>query len=94
MDQERATPAGQLEQGTRVGPARRPAEHEVDRLGFPLKKGYRDLTGRERFTDMAHQEVNNRSPSQGARHLLAERGQAANQIEIGFGVGELGRRLR
>jgi hypothetical protein len=59
-----------------------------------LKQGDCDFAGRERFTDVAHQEIDNRSPSQSARNLLTEGRQAANQIEIGVGTGRVGWKLR
>ena len=92
MNEQRPAPAGQLEQGPRVGPAWRPAEHEIDCLGFALEEGNRDLTGRERLTDVAHQEIDNRSPSQSAGYLLPKGSQAANQVEVR--PGAVGVRLK
>ena len=94
MNEERPAPAGQLEQRARVGPAWRPAEHEIDCLGFALEEGNGDLTGRERLTDMAHQEIDNRSPSQSAGYLLPEGSQAPNQVEVRAGAVRVRLKLR
>jgi hypothetical protein len=86
MNEERATPGGELEQGAGVGSAWWPAEHEVDRFGLSLKERNRDLTGRKRLTDVSHQEIDNRSPPQSAGHFLAEGGQSPDQVKIGAGA--------
>jgi len=90
---EQGTPAGgELQQGSWIGSAWGPAEHEVDGLGLALKQGDGDLAGGERLPHMPDQQIDHRSTAQSAGHFLAEGGEPADEVEIGRGVGAVGSR--
>jgi len=79
MDEHRTAAGGEVKQRARVGAARGPAEHEVDGFGLALKQGHRNLTRRERFSDVPHEEVDHRGPAERPRHLLTEGGQPTDE---------------
>ena len=86
MNQHGPPAACQFEQGSGIGPTRRPAKYEID--GFCLlKQRHGDLTGSETFPSMAYQQIDDRSPAERSRHLLTEGGQPPDQIQVQRGGG-------
>ena len=90
MNEQGPATGGELQQGSRIGSARGPAEHEVDGLGLALKQGDGDLAGGERLPYMPDQHIDHRGPAQSAGHFLAEGGEPADEVEICKGVGAVG----
>ena len=79
MNEHRATTGGEVKQGAWVGPAGWPAEYEVDCFSLTLKQGHRNLTGCECLPDVSHEQIDNRGTAERPRHLLAKRGQSADE---------------
>ena len=94
MDEEGSLAARELQQRPGIGSPGRPAEHEVNGFSFALKQGNRNFARGERFANVSDQEIDHRGPAQGARHFLAERGQAPHQIETNIGAVHVRRKLR
>lgn len=90
MNEQGSTTGGELQQGSWIGSAWGPAEHEVDGLGLALEQGDGDLAGGERLPHMPDQHIDHRGAAQSARHFLAEGGEPADEVEIRRGVGAVG----
>ena len=92
MNEQGPAPGRELQQRSWIGSAWRPAEHEVDGLGFALKQGHGDLAGGERLPHVPDQQIDHRGPAQSACHFLAEGSEPADEVEIRRGVGAVGSR--
>ena len=73
---------GQLEERSRVGATRRPAEHEVDGFGL-LKQRHGNLARRQALSNMTNQKVDDRGATKRSRDLLPEGSQPLNQLQAG-----------